>query len=160
MATPRKKPEDKLKTGRPTKFTQELADLICMRVATCSFGLRKMCAAYPDLPTSETIYEWRYKFPQFSSQFKEAKLKQAEFMTEELLEIADDANNDWMETLSDEEQSLGWKVNGEHVQRSRLRIDTRKWIAAKLLPKTYGLPQQEKGAEHPSVIERMLTKSD
>ncbi len=32
----------------------------------------------------------------------------------------------------------GYKLNGEHVQRSRLRIDTRKWLAGKLKPKKYG----------------------
>lgn len=29
-------------------------------------------------------------------------------------------------------------ADNEHINRSRLRIDTRKWIAAKLAPKIYG----------------------
>ncbi len=37
-----------------------------------------------------------------------------------------------------EKKSEGWQLNGEHVQRSRLRVDTRKWFLSKLAPKRYG----------------------
>lgn len=55
---------------------------------------------------------------------------------EEILDIADDASNDWMERQS--EKSAGWELNGDHVQRSRLRIDARKWMLGKMQPKKYG----------------------
>ena len=32
----------------------------------------------------------------------------------------------------------GYQLNGEHVQRSKLRVDTRKWYLSKILPKKYG----------------------
>ncbi len=54
-------------------------------------------------------------------------------MADELLEIADDGRNDW---VVDEEG--GDKYNGDHVQRSRLRVDTRKWLLSKALPKVFG----------------------
>ena len=57
---------------------------------------------------------------------------------EEILEIADDARNDYMEKLDDSGNLLGYTLNGEHVQRSRLRIDTRKWLMSKQNPKVYG----------------------
>lgn len=138
---------EKKKMGRPTLYSQEMADLICLRTATCSFGLRKLCTIHDDLPTSETVYQWRYQNADFSAQYAQAKLKQADFMAEEILEISDDGNNDWMEALSESEKSVGWKLNGEHVQRSRLRIDTRKWLASKLLPKTYGTQASESDEE-------------
>ena len=50
-----------------------------------------------------------------------------------MLDIADDGSNDWMES-----QEGGVDYNGDAVQRSKLRIDTRKWMAAKLAPKKYG----------------------
>lgn len=158
--TKKKDPKDHVKMGRPTIFSQHVADLICMRTATCSFGLRKLCDMHDDLPTSETVYEWRYKFPDFSSQYAAAKLKQADFMAEEIVGIADEGTNDWMETIPADEQSIGWKLNGEHVQRSKLRIDTRKWLAAKLLPKTYGLLAQEDKSKNPSELEKLLLNSD
>ena len=61
---------------------------------------------------------------------------QTDAIFDENLEIADDGRNDWMERHGDEE--AGWVANGEHIQRSRLRIDTRKWMASKLAPKKYG----------------------
>jgi flagellar motility protein MotE (MotC chaperone) len=66
-----------------------------------------------------TIREWRNKYPDFSANYASAKVKQAHVIAEDCLEIADDSKKE------------SWAVN-------RLRIDTRKWIASKLLPKTYG----------------------
>lgn len=126
------------KNGRPTIFTQELADLICERVATHSIGLRRLCEMFDDMPVKDTINQWRWKHDKFSAQYAKAKMMQAELGAEECIEIADDATNDWMKSLSEEEQGNGWKINGEHIQRSRLRVDTRKWVAAKLAPKIYG----------------------
>jgi len=53
-----------------------------------------------------------------------------------MLDIADDGRNDWMERHGKED--AGWQANGENIQRSRVRIDTRKWLASKLKPKKYG----------------------
>jgi hypothetical protein len=59
-------------------------------------------------------------------------------MADEMLEVADDGTNDWMlRRGSDEEDDL-YQLNGEHLQRSRLRVDTRKWLLSKALPKVYG----------------------
>jgi hypothetical protein len=158
MATPKKKPEERKEMGRPTLYSQEMADLICQRVATCTIGLTRLCEMHEDLPSKFTINLWRYKYPEFSTQYAQAKLKQADLLAEECLEIADDATNDWMENFSDDGDLIGYKVNGEHVQRSRLRIDTRKFLAAKLLPKQYGEKVEDKKAEDKSVIELLIDK--
>jgi hypothetical protein len=158
MATPKKKPEDKLKAGRPTLYSEELAALICERVATCTYGLARMCDLYDDLPVKSTINLWRYKYPEFSTQYALAKLKQIDLMAEEIIEIADDGSNDWMESFG-EEGEIGYRLNGEHVQRSRLRIDTRKWLASKLLPKQYGQKVDEDDeANKKSLIEALIDK--
>jgi len=157
MATPKKKPEEKKQAGRPTLYTQELADLICERVATSTFGLLRLCAIHDDMPEKITVNVWRRRYPEFAAQYAQAKLFQADLLAEEMLDIADDATNDWMETF-DDEGNEGWKFNGEHVQRSRLRIDTRKFLAAKLLPKQYGDKPDDKKAEDKSVIEMLIDK--
>lgn len=151
-------PNGEKKNGRPTKFTQELADLICERVATTSFGIRKLCSSYDDLPTSETVWQWRYRYPIFSAQYTLAKQHQIEYYVEESIDIADDATNDWMEILDDDGKSIGWKINGDHVNRSRLRIETRKWHASKLLPKKYGTNNDESDASKNSIIEKLVDK--
>ena len=61
---------------------------------------------------------------------------QADRFADEIIEIADDATNDWMERRQGEETVR--VVNHEHIQRSRLRVDARKWLMAKLAPKKYG----------------------
>ena len=66
-----------------------------------------------------------------------AKEESADALVEDILDIADDGSNDWM-AVHGKDGSEAWKLNGEHVQRSRLRVDTRKWIASKLKPKKYG----------------------
>lgn len=157
MATPKKKPEDLKKRGRPTLYCEELAILICMRVATTTYGLARLCSLHEDLPAKITVNEWRYKYPEFSAQYAQAKLKQADLLAEEMLDIADDGTNDWMESFG-EEGDIVYKLNGEHVQRSRLRIDTRKFLASKLLPKQYGQHAEEVKGENKSVIEMLIDK--
>ncbi len=157
MATPKKKPEDKKQTGRPTIYSQELADLICQYVATSTFGLERLCALHEEIPVKSTINLWRYKYPEFSTQYAQAKLKQADLLAEEILDIADDGTNDWMTSFGEDGDTV-YKLNGEHVQRSRLRIDTRKFLASKLLPKQYGQQAEEEKAVDKSVIEMLIDK--
>ena len=62
---------------------------------------------------------------------------QADKLFEECLEIADDTSGDYIEKKNDDGSTF-WAVDHEHIQRSKLRIDTRKWMAGKLAPKKYG----------------------
>lgn len=112
---------------------------LCDELATSSRGIGKILAAgYQGLPlpTYSTVMLWLEEDTQLSDRYARAKEAQAEFMADELLEIADDARNDWMER--EDPDNPGFRLNGEHIQRSRLRVDTRKWLAAKLKPKKYG----------------------
>jgi hypothetical protein len=83
-------------------------------------------------------------------------------MADELMEIADDGRNDWMERHGEEDP--GWQVNSEHIQRSRLRVDARKWTLSKVLPKIYGDKQEidhksSDGSMTPSRVELVALKS-
>jgi hypothetical protein len=127
--------------GRPTIYSPELAKKICDLVATNTLGYRKLEELYPDLPDESSVRLWRHTYQDFSLQYAQAKATQAELLAEEIIEIADNGRNDWMES-SDDEGGAGWKINGEHINRSRLRIDTRKWHASKLQPKKYGDAKQ------------------
>jgi hypothetical protein len=73
---------------------------------------------------------------EFRQQYARAKEFQLYRMEDELLEIADDATNDWIEP--NDPDNPGWRVNGKPIQRSRVRIDTRKWIMSKRAPKKCG----------------------
>jgi hypothetical protein len=160
MDVPKKKYTYSKKMGRPTIYCEELAAFICEKVATNTFGLSKLCAIYDDMPHSDTINVWRYRYPDFSARYAQAKLFQADLLAEEMLDIADDGRNDWMENVTqtqDGSSSVGWKFNSEHVQRSRLRIDTRKFLSEKLLLKQYGSKNDKMSGEK-SVIEMLIDK--
>lgn len=134
-----KKTKEPKKIGRPTNFNDVIAKRICDLTATHTCGYRRLEKMYDDLPSEKVVREWRLAHAtSFGVQYAQAKLLQAELLAEECMDIADESRNDWMESLSDEEKGPGWKLNGDHINRCRLRIDTRKWHASKLLPKKYG----------------------
>lgn len=120
--------------GRPSGFTQAIADAICERLALGE-SLRKICDA-DDMPGQATVFRWLTVNEPFREQYTQARLTQADALFDEILNIADDGRNDWMAVHGD--GAVGWKENGEALQRSRLRIDARKWMAGKLRPKVYG----------------------
>ncbi len=62
-----------------------------------------------------------------------AREMQADALFDQILAIADDGSNDTQKT--DDGKVI---VDHDHIQRSRLRIDARKWMASKLAPKKYG----------------------
>lgn len=126
--------------GRPTDYTPELGAEICSRLAE-GVSLRTVCLA-DDMPSRSTVFLWLMKHQEFSDQYTRASNERGDAIYEDTLEIADDGRNDWMARQSESEKGAGvnngWVLNGEHVQRSRLRVETRKWFLSKLNPKKYG----------------------
>ena len=127
----------KNKGGRPTDYTEELSDTLCAQLAE-GLSMRTICAS-DDMPDKSTVFRWLRTNLEFRDQYEKAKDESADAFTDEMLDIADNGNNDWMENNGDSE---GYRQNGEAIQRSRLRVDTRKWLASKLKPKKYGDKQQ------------------
>lgn len=121
--------------GRPTDYSQELADYICGELAIGK-SLRSVCRE-EWTPALSTVFKWLRTHKEFSDQYAKAKEESADAHSEEILDIADNATNDYMEAV-DDEGAVAYRLNGENIQRSRLRVDTRKWLASKLKPKKYG----------------------
>lgn len=121
------------KGGRPSIHTQELADLICQRLASGE-SLRQICENDDEMPNACTVHLWVVQDRDgFSKQYADARGAQALRWADEILTIADDGFND---TYVDEKGN--GRVDQDVVQRSRLRVDTRKWLLSKVLPKVYG----------------------
>lgn len=59
-------------------------------------------------------------------------------IAESTLAIADDGRNDFVEKLAEEGDPKAKAYDAEHVQRSKLRIETRLKLLAKWDPKRYG----------------------
>lgn len=130
--------------GRPTKYSQEIANKICDEIAMTSKSLKTICKE-EGMPSAKTVLNWlsegdredgRKEFKEFLRQYTRSKSEQADFLVEEMLEIADDGSNDLM-TIQKGDKTYEAE-NKEVTNRSRLRVDTRKWIASKLKPKKYG----------------------
>src|ERR1700742_3321372 len=126
-----------MSTGRPSRFTEEIADAICERLADGE-SLRTICLS-DEMPHKATVFRWLGddRYASFRDQYARAREAQGDAYADEIIDIADDGSNDWMESREDGD-ATGWKINGEHIQRSRVRIDSRKWLAGKLKPKVYG----------------------
>lgn len=123
--------------GRPTDFNEEIALLICERLADGE-SLKAMCAE-DDMPARSTVFKW-LSMPEhkpFLDMYTRAREEQADALFDEIIAISDDGTNDWMEKKGSEGEVIGYIENGEALRRSALRIDARKWAAAKLLPRKY-----------------------
>lgn len=105
--------------GRPSTYTEEMADLICEKI-TEGMSLRKICML-DGFPKSSAVYVWLDRNPEFADKYARAREAATEDMLEEILEIADNTELD--------------------AQDKRVRIDTRKWAMGKLKPKKYGEKQ-------------------
>ena len=128
-APPKKTPK---KNGRPSKYTDKLADKICQMIAQGQ-SVRSICAK-KDMISMQTFFRWLRENDKFREQYARACEERSYMHAEDIIEIADNATNDYMEKLEGD----GYIFNSENVQRSRLRIDTRKWLMSKLNPKVYG----------------------
>ena len=120
--------------GRPTLFTEELASRICAELAS-GLKLTEICGP-DDMPSDRTVYRWLASNDQFCQQYARAQAERTSAMAEEILAIADDGSNDWMKRNHGDD--VAWVTNGEALQRSRLRVDARKWLMSKMNPKKYG----------------------
>jgi len=125
--------------GRPTIYTPELGNEICARLADGE-SLRGILQG-DEMPNKSTVMRWLFsdkeELKDFCDQYARAREMQAELMADEMMDIADDGTNDWM-TRRNKDGSEYEVVDNEAIQRSKLRIDARKWVASKLLPKKYG----------------------
>lgn len=130
--------------------SDELVHAICERISNGE-TMREVLRSDPRLPTYAQIYHWIARSPELLAYYRRSKEIGMDALAEDMLAIADDARNDWMEKLDAKEQSLGWQLNGEHVQRSRLRIETRLKLLAKWSPARYGERLAVEGGDGPPI---------
>lgn len=126
--------------GRPTDYTEELAAELCGYVSLGE-SLRKVCRR-KGMPAPSTVFLWLQKYERFSEQYARAKEEAADMFIEDILEIADNAKKDKIPVYKVNEDGekvvVGYQESKTSVQRARVQIDSRKWLAMKLKPKKYG----------------------
>ena len=89
--------------------------MICAGLAS-GLSLRMVCE---ELGCAEaSVRQWVREDPVFASQYADARLEGYETLADQLVDISDSVEGD--------------------PARDRLRVDTRKWMLSKMLPKVYG----------------------
>ena len=113
-------------------YTPEAFEEVC-RLIECGHGLHRAVEGVGDCGSVTTFLRWMHKTPENEERYTRAREIRAMLMEDEMLQIADDGRND---TQVDE---TGIPiVNYDHLQRSRLRVEARKWLMGKMNQQMYG----------------------
>jgi len=131
--------------GRPSIYSEELVDKMLEEIAS-GRSVISICREEDWSVVPDTWYRWLYKYPELSDKYARAKAIQSEHEADKILDIADNATR-------------------EDFQVARLRVDARKWVASKLVPKKYGDFKNidhttSDGTMKPTVIELVAKHED
>lgn len=118
--------------AKPTDISK--FDEVLKIVSTSHNGVHTCCKMLKMSP--QTFYDWLLLNDTNKDKYACAREAQADLLVEEMIQIADDSSNDTKYIIRDGQQIE--LENTEWTNRSKLKVDTRKWIAAKLRPKKYG----------------------
>ncbi len=113
--------------GRPSKYTDDLGQKICELIVQ-GRSLQSI-ARMDDMPCLATLCNWLNGNQAFLDQYEKARVAQADTLADQIMDLADQ---------EPERHPVTGAIDGAAVQLQKLRIDARKWVAAKLKPKKYG----------------------
>lgn len=121
-----------------TTYSKTIAQHICERIMNME-TLTKICMD-DNMPSKRTVVRWLAdpRLSEFRELYYYARRIQAEMYVDQAMDIVYDREDDWIETFNKRGEPNGWKPNNEAIQRAKLRIDTIKWLAAKMMPRIYG----------------------
>ena len=136
--------------GRPSLYTEELANEICVRLGLGE-SLRKICLD-DGMPSLASVMSWLTKKPDFLEQYTRAREIQAETQFDELIDIVDQPP-ELSHITNNKGELVEVKFDSSYVAWMKLRVDTRKWTAARMAPKKYGEHKQAEEQTDPTVID-------
>lgn len=142
--------------GRQSTYSEDAANAICERIAEGE-PLRQICRD-EGMPSWRSVYRWMDAHPDFASHIAHARILGFDAIAQDALEISDDARNDYMDRVSRDGESVERIYDAEHVQRSKLRIETRLKLLSKWDPKRYG--EKTEVAHTGNVTVEMMRFSD
>lgn len=156
----KKKVYEKRGYGRPRAYSKEIGDKIC-KLLIEGKTLTKI-SKLDGMPCVATIYSWlgecnKNFAPEFLKSYNIAREIQAEVFADETVDISDDGKNDTYEIV-DDKGNLVTKVNFDNIQRSKLRVDARRWRAKFLSPGKFSDKVQVTGANGKDLIPAVPTK--
>lgn len=122
--------------ARASTYTDEVAADICERLANGE-PLATMCRDNDHLPAWRTVYDWMDARPDFAAAIARAREIGFDVIAAGCLDIAEDGSHDYKHKKRSNGEEYE-EFDAEHVQRSKLRIETRLKLLAKWDPKRYG----------------------
>jgi hypothetical protein len=131
---PQSLPVTRSRLGRPTTYSIEIAAEICALLGD-NMKLHDICRE-TRFPSAATVYRWLIEYPDFRKAYDCALQAKFDARSEEIIAIADDASRDFIQE-PDAEGILTVRPNKELLERTKLRIETRKWQMQKELPHKY-----------------------
>lgn len=121
--------------ARPSKYSKKTAQDICDRISEGEF--LTAIAEEAKYPHCRTLYRWLDKHEEFRQMYARAQQDRCNYWLREIMQISDDGQNDYMKRTGKYGKTyIGPKH--DHISRSKLRVDTRKWAMAKLWPSRFG----------------------
>lgn len=145
-------------TGRPSKYTPEIAAEICERLSEGE-PLREICRD-PRMPAWRTIYLWMHKDEDLYARIARARDIGYDKMAEECLEIADNMQMGIKETVivdAKGNESVS-RANEDMLGHRRLQIETRLKLLAKFHPTKYGDKAVKEEDQAPKEAEKEAKK--
>ena len=120
----------RVKMGRPSVFTPEIAAEICERIALDE-SLIKICEG-DHMPSTQTVYRWLHEKPDFRDDYVRARGDQAHTVADQAKKIRDDLTAGLI----------------DH-QTANALLNFIKWETGKRNPKAYGdkITQEHTGAD-------------
>lgn len=143
--------------GRPTKYSQDLADEICIRIVRGESLEAITRDSY--MPHVATIYRWLQKHEEFCEMYTRAREDQADTLADQIIAIADQ-NPETIPVYDKDGQLVEIKVDSALIAYQKNRIEARKWTAAKLKPMKYGEKQILAGDKDNPVAVKDVTLFD
>ncbi len=133
--------------GRLTTYDPEIAADICLALSVDSKSIVTVCDSETRFPSANTFYRWMLDHPELREMYARAKDAQLQILADEIQAIADEPQLGEVVTIKGDEREVKMADMLEH---RKLRIESRKWLLAKLAPKKYG---DKIGLEHSGSID-------
>ena len=122
--------------NRKSDFTKEKGDKICEMISAGE-TLRSVLKSADNMPDQTTVWQWREDNALFRLAYARARVEQTRSWADEMRELSVDATRDYKE-VDDKNGNTKTVYDRDHVDRVRLRIDTLKWLMAKINAVEFG----------------------
>jgi hypothetical protein len=142
--------------GRTSDYAPDVAADICAAISTCTNSLESILAEDERFPSKQTFYRWMLNHAELRDLYARAKDEQLQILADEIVEIADNAQIGETITVKGEEREVKM---ADMLQHRNLRIESRKWLLAKLNPKKYGDKLGLTGGDGTSPVQMQIITS-